>query len=147
MKKLYSSLTATSAMTLFSYVFSILSGTNLREPHILTQLTSRLLPWQSKKKNILTGWLIHYAVGLLFSEMYILFWENTSLNSKKKAGLIYGGLAGLAAILIWKFTLFVHPFPPAINFGLFSFNLFLGHLIFGIVSALTAPLLQSTRPA
>jgi len=138
-KKLYSSIAATSAMTAFSYLFSLLSGTNLREPHILAQLTGRVMPWHGKKKNILTGWWLHYAVGLLFSEMYIQFWENCSLKNKNKSGLIYGGLAGLAAILIWKFTLSVHPFPPAIDFGLFSLNLFLGHLIFGIVSALTAP--------
>jgi hypothetical protein len=136
-KKLYSSATATSAMTLFSYLFSLLSGTNLREPHILAQLTGRLMPWRGKNKNILTGWLIHYAVGLLFSELYLKFWEKSSIHDKQKAGLIYGGLAGLAAILIWKFTLSVHPFPPAIHFGLFAFNLFLGHLVFGMVSALT----------
>src|ERR1700754_164683 len=128
LKKLYSSLAATSAMTLFSYLFSLLSRTNLREPHILAQLTGRLIPWQGKKKNILTGWLLHYAVGLLFSEMYVKFWENSTFNNKKTTGLVFGGLAGLAAILVWKFTLSVHPFPPAIHFGLFSFNLFLGHL-------------------
>ena len=139
MKKLYSSLAATSAMTVFSYAFSFLTGTNLREPHILAQLTSRLIPWQAKKKNIFTGWLLHYAVGLLFTEMYIQFWKNSSPNTEKRAGLIFGGLMGLAAILIWKFTLFVHPFPSAINFELFSLNLFLGHLVFGIISALTFP--------
>ena len=139
LKKLYSSLAATSAMTLFSYIFSFISGSNLREPHILAQLTGRSMPWQSKKKNILTGWFLHYTVGLLFSELYMKFWENSSSDNKTKAGLVYGGLAGLAAILIWRFTLSVHPFSPAIHFGLFSLNLFLGHLIFGIVTALTIP--------
>ena len=139
MKKLYSSLAATSAMTLFSYGASFISGRNLREPHILAQLTGRLIPWQDKKKNILTGWLLHYAVGLLFTEMYIQFWKNSSPNTEKRAGLIYGGLVGLGAILIWKFALSFHPLPPSINFGLFSLNLFLGHLVFGIISALTFP--------
>ena len=139
MKRLSFSIVATSAMTAFSYLFSFLSGTNLREPHLLAQLTGRLTPWHGTKKNILTGWCLHYMVGLLFSEMYMQFWENSSLNDKKKAGLIYGGLAGLAAILIWKFTLSAHPFTPAIDFAIFSLNLFLGHLIFGYVSALTAP--------
>lgn len=139
MKKLFSSIAATSTMTMFSYAFSFLTGTNLREPHILAQLTSRLMPWQAKKKNIITGWLLHYAVGLLFTEMYIQFWKNSSPNTEKRTGLIFGGLVGLAAILIWKFTLLVYPFPSAINFGLFSINLFLGHLVFGIISALTFP--------
>jgi hypothetical protein len=139
MKKLYSSIAATSAMTVFSYALSFLTGTKLREPHILAQLTGRLIPWQGKRKNIITGWLLHYAVGLLFTEMYIQFWKNSSPNTEKRTGLIFGGLMGLAAILIWKFTLAVHPFPPAVNFGLFSLNLFLGHLVFGIVSALTFP--------
>ncbi len=129
---------ATSSMTLFSYIFSLLSGSNLREPHILAQLTGRLIPWQEKKKNILTGWAVHYAVGLLFSEMYVKFWQHSSINNKRKAGLIFGGLAGLSAILIWNFTLKIHPFPPSLNFGLFALNLFLGHLVFGMVTALTA---------
>ena len=139
MKKLYSSIAATSAMTVFSYAFSFITGTNLRGPDILAQLTSRLMPWQAKKKNIITGWLLHYAVGLLFTEMYIQFWKNSSPNTEKRTGLIFGGMIGLAAILIWKFTLAVHPFSPAINFGLLSLNLFLGHLVFGIISALTYP--------
>ena len=139
MKKIYSSLAATSAMTAFSYIFSLLAGKNLREPHILAQLIARLMPWQNKKKNILTGWFLHYAVGLLFTEMYILFWRNSASRNEKKTGLIFGGLAGLSAILIWKFTLSAHPFSPAINFGLFSLNLFLAHIIFGLVTSLTIP--------
>ena len=139
MKKICSSFTATSVMTVFSYLFSFVSGNNLKEPHILAQLTARLPPWRSKSRNVLTGWLLHYAVGLLFTEMYLHFWKNSSLKSEKKAGLIFGGMAGIAAILIWKFTLTFHPFPPAINFGLFSLNLFIGHLLFGMISMLTIP--------
>jgi len=139
MKKIYSSLTATSALTAFSYLFSLLAGKNLREPYILAQLIARLMPWHSKKKNILTGWFLHYAVGLLFTEMYIRFWKNSASRNEKKTGLIFGGLAGLSAILIWKFTLSAHPFSPAVNFGLFSLNLFLAHVIFGLVTSVTFP--------
>ena len=139
MKKICSSFLATSAMTTFSYIFSFLSRANLREPHILAQLINRLMPWRRKKRNILTGWLLHYAVGLLFTEMYVQFWRNSSPNSEKKDGLIFGGLAGLAAILIWNFTLSIHPYAPPINFGLFALNLFLGHILFGIVSSFTYP--------
>lgn len=136
MKKIWSSVAATSVMTAFSYLFSYLSGANLKEPWILAQLTGRVMPWRRKKINRISGWLIHYAVGLLFTELYFQFWNKSAPNSEKRAGLLFGGIAGLAAILIWKFTLTIHPFPPGINFGLFALNLFLGHIVFGVVSAL-----------
>src|SRR3954470_24281879 len=101
-------------MTVFSYMLSFISGTNLKEPYILARLYGRLLPWQTPGKKLLTGWVIHYTVGLLFTELYVAFRKNFSDVNEKKAGLVFGGLAGLAAILIWKFTLSIHPLSPAI---------------------------------
>ena len=41
-------------------------------------------------------------------------------------------MSGIAAILIWKITLDIHPVAPAVKFSLFAVNLFFAHLIFGL---------------
>jgi hypothetical protein len=136
-KALGSALTATSAMTLFSWVYAIVFKDNTREPELLRKLIHRLFPGISKRKAGAAGWAAHYGVGLLFAELYGQIWERTSLNPNVQTGLMFGGLSGIAAILIWKFTLTIHPQPPAINFTNFAINLLLAHVIFGLFAAIT----------
>jgi hypothetical protein len=127
---------ATSCMTLFSYAFSLVSNNNTKEPQLLRKLIQRLHPGISKKKAGVAGWAAHYSVGLLFAELYGQIWQRTAVNPDAKSGLVFGGLSGIAAILIWKFTLTVHPDPPAVDFGSFALNLFLAHLVFGLFAAI-----------
>ena len=135
-KILYSSLLATSAMTLFSYFYSIITNDDTREPELLAKLINRLIPGESQKNAKSNGWVVHYSVGLLFAELYDQIWQKQTLNVNVRNGLVFGGLTGISAILIWKFTLNIHPYPPAVNFGSFALNLFLAHLVFGLVNAL-----------
>src|ERR1700754_4767289 len=124
-KILYSSLVATSAMTLFSYLYSIITNDDTREPELLAKLLHRLRPWKSRMNSRYAGWVVHYSVGLLFAELYDQIWQKRPINVNVRNGLVFGGLSGIAAILIWKFTLDIHPYPPAINFGSFALKLFL----------------------
>ena len=135
-KIIYSSLLATSAMTLFSYLYSIITNDNTREPELLAKLLRRLTPGKSRMNSRYTGWVVHYSVGLLFAELYDRIWQKQPRHLNVRNGLIFGGLTGISAILIWKFTLDIHPYPPAINFGRFALNLFLAHLVFGLFNAL-----------
>lgn len=125
----------TSAMTVFSYLFSALSDNNTREPELLRKMIRRLSPGMSKPFSRAGGWAAHYAVGLLFAELYAQIWERTFVRPTGKSGLVFGGLSGIAAILIWKFTLDAHPLTPAVDFKKFALNLFLAHLVFGIFAA------------
>jgi len=111
MKKLYSSFIATSAMTLFSYVFSILSGTNLREPHILTQLTKQnFCPGRVKRKIFLrVGWSITRLAYCFPKCIYCFGKILRSIVKRKRALFMVDGWSG--GYLIWKFTLSAHPFP------------------------------------
>ena len=137
-KHLYSSFLATSAMTALGYIYSWVTGNKLKEPKILGLLLNRLFLKKHRVVSRLSGWAVHYAVGLLFTEMYAAFWHPAPEN-KIKSGLVFGSIGGLAAILIWRFTLACHPRPPRIRFNRFAVNLFVGHILFGIVSALTLP--------
>ncbi len=138
-RKLFaSSFLATSVMTVFGYLYSFLSGKNLKEPNLLGKLVKRAIPKTSKRLASLSGWAVHYAVGLLFTEMYFQFWTRLPQESNMKSGFVFGAIGGLAAILIWRITFGIHPKPPSIHFTRFAINLFIGHILFGVVSALTS---------
>jgi len=126
----------TSAMTVFSYIFSYLSKNDTREPELLGKMMRRFFPGMSKPTARAGGWAAHYAVGLLFAELYGQIWERTAVKATIKSGLVFGGLSGIAAILIWKFTLEAHPLAPAVEFRNFAINLLLAHLVFGIFAAI-----------
>ena len=136
LKILGSALAATSAMTLFSYVYSLVTKDNSREPELLGKLMHRLFPGNSKSAAKFSGWVTHYGVGLLFAELYGQIWQRSGMNPNPGTGLVFGGLSGIAAILIWKFTLTVHPFAPVLDFDSFALNLFLAHFVFGLFAAL-----------
>jgi hypothetical protein len=135
-KMFNSAMLATSAMTAFSYMFSYLLKNNTREPELLGEMIRRLFPVMSKPNARAGGWAAHYAVGLLFAELYGQIWERTAVKATVKSGLVFGGLSGIAAILIWKFTLETHPLAPAVDFKHFAINLLLAHLVFGIFAAI-----------
>lgn len=136
-KAFRSAMMATSVMTLFSWVYALIFKNNAREPELLGKLIRRMRPGTSKRNARAAGWVAHYGVGLLFAELYGQIWERTALNPDVRTGLVFGGLSGIAAILIWKFTLTIHPLPPAVNFAKFAINLFLAHLIYGLAAALS----------
>jgi len=126
----------TSAMTVFSYLYAYIVKDNVKEPKLLAKMFRRLVPGTDKLNARIAGWVIHYAVGLLFAELYIELWERTSVKADVKSGLILGGLSGIAAILIWKFTLESHPIPPSVDFTKHAVNLIIAHLIFGVFAVL-----------
>jgi hypothetical protein len=132
-----SSILATSVMTLFGYGYSFITGNNLKEPRLLGKLIRRGGPKGNKQSTRFSGWVVHYAVGLLFTEMYLEFWKNVPEDGRLKSGFMFGAIGGLAAILIWRLTFAFHPNPPTVNFSRFAINLFIGHILFGIVSAFT----------
>ncbi len=122
-------------MTLYSYLISWIRNKNFKEPVLLDKMAGRLLPVLNTK-NRLAGWAIHFAVGLLFAETFAQFWKPGQNFANVKRGLVVGGLSGIAAILLWKFTLEAHPLPPAVDFVRFAGQLFIAHVVFGLFGAL-----------
>ncbi len=122
----------TSVMTLFSYFLSTIVKDDVKEPKLLGKMIHRLLPGVSRTNSRISGWVVHYAVGLLFAELYIQLWEKTKVKPNYKTGFILGGFSGIATILIWKITLKLHPVPPSVNFKKHALNLFFAHVVFGL---------------
>jgi len=135
-KIIISAVSGTTIMTLVSYLLSWISNSNFKEPKILSLLIIRLFKLPKNAYSRLTGWCLHYLVGLLFAELYAPIWENIPPRQRVKTGLVLGGISGFAAILVWKFTLAVHPNPPSLNFMAFALQLFVVHLIFGTAAAI-----------
>lgn len=132
-----SAVTGTTVMTFYSYIISLVQHKNFKEPKLLGKMSENLLPWVNSRESTIAGWCLHYLVGLLFAEAYAPFWPGSNMtNVNIKTGLVLGGISGIAAILIWRFMLDVHPFPPAVDFIPFAGQLFMAHLFFGVFAAL-----------
>jgi hypothetical protein len=69
--------------------------------------------------------------------MYVQTWQRWQMRPGIKSGLLFGGISGIAAIVIWKLTLKKHPLPPAVNFKTYAVNLFIAHLVFGLFAGFT----------
>ena len=144
-RTLLASIIGTSAMTFYSYLVSWGTDKNFKEPKLLGQLAERFISGKSNDNKI-TGWGMHYLMGLLFAETYAPFWSLKENERNEKTGLVLGGISGIAAILLWKFTFTLHPDPPPIHFIRFAGQLFIAHLLFGLATALAFDLSKYVIP-
>ena len=95
-----------------------------------------MIPELNKKYSRIAGWNIHYGVGLVFAVFYAKLWKKKKTGATIKSGLLLGGLTGLLAIIVWKYTFKLHPFPPKINFRKYYMHLLLAHFIFGAFASI-----------
>lgn len=136
----------TALMTLFLYVLDYAMGEKrLKVVKVLgTMLTGKTTavkglsdsPWA-----ILIGLAGHYGVGIVFAAIFILLEAHGVCSFTYLHGLLYGGMAGLTGIIVWRIYLYLHPYPPILNIPLYLSGIFIGHLIFGIGMILTYQIL------
>jgi len=126
----------TGAMTLFSYLVSMVAKENFSEPERLGQLSHRLLPVLNKKQSQASRWAEHYGVGLIFAAAYVTLWENKKPEPSFKNDLLIGGVSGLIAVGIWKTTFKLHPLPPRLSFDQYYTQLVPAHVVFAIFAGL-----------
>lgn len=141
---LISSIISTTLMTVFSYGLAGMLKEQFREPELLNMLAIRLhLLRTTSAKNHPLGWIIHYAVGLLF--ICLIEWIRSLLHANVSAlyYIVCGAVCGLTGIAIWFFTFKVHPNPPKLDVKAFYIQLFFAHIVFGLGAWTTAQLWQS----
>ena len=136
-KILISALVATSAMTVFSYLVSESKNKNFREPELLGVLIKRLPISVSKESAQLSGWSMHYTIGILFVVFYSELWERTKAKPSLATGTLLGAGSGVIGVTGWNLMFEGHPNPPAKNLKPFFGHLMLAHVVFGIFSAIT----------
>lgn len=129
-----SSLTATLAMTVWSYLLSYLYAENFKEPALLNMLwnTSRILPGNPSTHHA-TGWAMHVSIGLIFLAVALGFFHLFQFEPRWSIMLVTGVIAGIVAILGWQISFRVNPDSPAIGLTGFYIQLFIGHVIFMLV--------------
>ncbi|GAB2692798.1 hypothetical protein GCM10027037_15280 [Mucilaginibacter koreensis] len=129
-------------MTLFSHVVSELNDENYSEPRLLSLLLQRAIPATPAKTAKPSGWLLHYATGTAFSAIYKQYLNKAGKKPNVSNGLAMGAISGVAGIAMWKSVFTAHPWPPKISHQRFFAQLFVAHLIFGVVTAETMRLLE-----
>ena len=120
-------------MTIFSYGVAAILKQQFREPELLNILALRLnLLKKTSGKNHPLGWILHYAVGMLF----ILIIELTRIGFNIDPSIIYyivsGAICGLIGIAVWFITFKLHPNPPKVWYKGFYIQLIFAHAIFGV---------------
>lgn len=132
---IYTSVIATTMMTLFSYIYSEFKNEKFKEPQLINILINRLPNVSSSiGKNNVLGWFIHYTIGFIFTCLFFVFWEFTDFSPSWLNGSILGFIAGIIGISSWKIGFYFHPKPPSIQFSHFYFQLLIAHILFGVSS-------------
>ena len=146
LKVLSAGVLGTTLMTAYSYALAAKKSKKFEEPVLLNKLTRRIAParWLKPGNENATGWLLHYAVGILFSIGFDQLWSKSQIRPSPKSALLLGGAAGLVGISVWKGTYMLHPNPPRdIDLKSYYGQLMVAHLIFGLFAMLGYQLPQS----
>lgn len=124
---------ATVTMTLFSLLVSKLTGRLYREPVLINVL---LPPGIGKYQ--LAGYAIHLLIGWALAMIYYLFVGFEWVEVSYQSGLIFGLVAGLMAVGVWKLLFVLSAPPPDIHLMGYFAQLVVAHLIFGLTLILVA---------
>lgn len=125
---------AVALMTTFSYIYSNMRKGKFKEPMLLNELMARLhwLPIHTIAYHPL-GWMIHYAVGVLFVVAFQLVRGSTGIDITFLTTTVAGAIFGVIGIVGWQITFRIHPSPPPdIRLREYYLQLFVAHIIFGI---------------
>lgn len=129
-------ITATSFMTLFSYIAGEIEDKNFSEPDLLSKLYNRIDLDTNKETSKVIGWSGHYLIGIMFAFIYAEIWKTMKIRPGIKHGLTVGTISGVAAIGAWTTFFTLHPAPPGIHFKKYYAQLWVAHIIFGVVASL-----------
>lgn len=129
---------STTLMTIFSYIVSRLRNRQFTEPVLLNRMLCGfgILKEYQLERNI-TGWIIHYAVGLLFLLSYYFIWSKTTLDPTISTALILGCFSGLAGIIGWAILFRIQSVPANIRVSEYYTQLFIAHVIFALTATIT----------
>ena len=131
---LITTIAATSAMTLFSYVVSASARELYKEPVLLTYILSSIKMEVSPLTKTVLAWLLHYVIGLAFVVAYHFLWVHDVVEMSWPVALVMGAISGIIGILGWMVMFKMVPQKPNIDFKGYYVQLFFAHIIFGVVA-------------
>ncbi|MCW3116132.1 MAG: hypothetical protein JWM28_214 [Chitinophagaceae bacterium] len=135
-KSILAGITGTIVMTAFIYLISFITGKRFKVVKILgTMITGQTTPnggLSGSNSAILTGLLVHYLVGIVFSLIYYWLWSKGIGNPGLNYCLLFGIITGILAVCIWRVFFVLHPYPPRIKVPAYLFVIFWGHVFFAL---------------
>ncbi len=128
------SLAGTSAMTLFMYILSFITGYKTKVINVLgTLLTFQAGPngeLSTSPLAVSIGSIAHYAIGFAFTLVYGWIWWKELLQPDWWSILILGTISGILAIGFWGTVLKIHPRPPRVKLSAYLIAIFFAHYVF-----------------
>lgn len=86
----------------------------------------------------IVGIVAHFMMGAVFALIYALLWSLGIGTPNWLWGLIFGAVHGVLAMITMPMMTKMHPRPPQMDSGpMMMIGLMMGHLVFGLVVALT----------
>ncbi len=128
------SIAATTLMTLFSYIWSDVRRKQFREPVLLSQIIASAQVLSNAKHERLTGWGIHYFIGLLFLIGYHIMLRSAYFDPTWFTALVFGIISGVIGIFGWRTIFRFAPKVPRIRFNEYFAQLFIAHIIFALTA-------------
>lgn len=129
-------LVGTTIMTAFSYMCGILFSKEFGEPKLLNKLLNRSFSGdEDVKEDSPLGWIIHFAIGILFAWIMHLFFLWTD-HTTWPIGSLLGLAMGMLGVLGWALVLNLHRSPPKLELTEFYLQLVVAHVIFGLGTVL-----------
>ena len=130
-----SGIAGTLAMTLFLELICWLS----KKPFHVIRILAYILPFGkpvvtagARKIVFLVAVTLHYAIGVLFTFCFEKSIQLHLMEFTLTNALLFGALAGLVGIIVWRIAFALHPKPPNINLHEYLVSIWLGHVVFSI---------------
>lgn len=128
-------LIAVVCMTVFSAVWSKISGHQFREPALLSQLLDKHVHQANlPRQGYALGWVIHFLLGIVFLGFYEVLWRLTNVERSLIWGLIFGSLLGVLGILGWKILFKAVGFSSAFNYRQYYIHIYFAHVVFSLTA-------------
>lgn len=126
------SVTGVSVMTAFSYWLSHVALQKFKEPQLLNYLLNRWHLQLFQPRERLAGWLIHYAIGIIFVIAYDLIWRFTEARVSWLNAIVFGLFSGVVGATVWALLFRTAPPPPKVNFTSYYLQLLPAHVLFAL---------------
>jgi hypothetical protein len=88
---------------------------------------------QKNQTHFITGYILHYLAGLIFSICYKFFWDRRKRKPGYMNSLIGGFINGIFGVGIWH-TLFKAIHRPWLGLKKYYLQLIIAHIIFGFIN-------------
>jgi len=90
------------------------------------------------------GTVAHFMMGAVFAIIYALLWSLGIGSPTWLWGLIFGAVHGVVTMMMIPMMMKMHPRPPQMDSGVMMMvGMLMGHMVFGLVVALTYSALVS----